>query len=468
MSTDFDFLIIGGGSAGYAAARTAAALGLKTGVVDGAEELGGLCILRGCMPSKTLLESASRFSTLRRAEEFGLRAGGLEVRGAEILERKRRIIGEFAAYRQEQLQGGKFELVRGHARFLDSHTVEAKLRDGGTRRLTAKSFLLATGSVVSEAPLAALNTIGCWTTDDALDSAEVPESVIILGGGATAVEFATYYAGLGREVTLIQRSGQLLKGTDPDLAAALAHGLRNRSVRVLTDTRLLGAENAGGKKRITFEHDGKTVIAEASQVLQALGRSPNVRGLALDAAGIRMEKDRPATGATQQTSQPHIFAAGDVSGPFEIVHIAIQQGEIAARNAARLLAGSTDAMEQSDYRLKLFAVFSDPEVAVVGCGEAELRAAGVAFRTASYPFNDHGKSLCMGETDGFVKLLAAADGGEVLGGACVGPHAAELIHEIVVAMRFRATAKQLAETPHYHPTLSEIWTYPAEELAEGT
>ena len=461
----FDFVIIGGGSAGYAAARTSASLGLKTCVVDGAEELGGLCILRGCMPSKTLLESASRFSTLRRAKEFGLRASGLEVHGGEILARKQRLIGEFAAYRQEQLGSGKFELVRGQARFLDAGTIEVQLREGGTRRITAKSFLLATGSVVSDAPLAALNDIGCWTTDDALDSAEVPDSIIILGGGATAVEFATYYAGLGREVTLIQRSDHLLKGTDPDLAAALAHGLRNRGVRVFTGTRLLGAERSAAKRQITFEHEGKTLTVEAVQVLQALGRSPNVRGLDLDAAGITMAKDRPATGATQQTNVPHIFAAGDVSGPFEIVHIAIQQGEIAARNAARLLAGKAEPLEPSDYRLKLSVVFSDPEVAVVGRGEVELRAAGVAFRTASHPFNDHGKSLCMGETDGFVKLIAAADGGEILGGACVGPHAAELIHEIVVAMRFRATAAQLAETPHYHPTLSEIWTYPAEELA---
>jgi pyruvate/2-oxoglutarate dehydrogenase complex dihydrolipoamide dehydrogenase (E3) component len=462
---NYDFLIIGGGSAGYAAARTAVSLGLKTCVVDGAEELGGLCILRGCMPSKTLLESASRYATLRRAEEFGLRARALEVRGPEILARKQRLIGEFAAFRQGQLAGGKFELVRGHARFLDASTVEVKLRDGGTRQITAKSFLLATGSVVSDPPLSALNEIGCWTTDDALDSAEVPDSVIILGGGATAVEFATYYAGLGREVTLIQRSGQLLKGTDSDLASALAHGLRNRGVKVFTGTRIMGAERAGGLKRITFEHDGKWISAEAAQVLQALGRSPNVRGLELDAAGIRIANGRPATRATQQTNQPHIFAAGDVSGPFEVVHIAIQQGEVAARNAGRLISNQTEPLEESDYRLKLFAVFSDPEVAVVGRGETELRAAGVTFRTASYPFNDHGKSLCMGETDGFVKLIAATDGGEILGGACVGPHAAELIHEIVVAMRFRATAAQLAETPHYHPTLSEIWTYPAEELA---
>ena len=462
---NFDFLIIGGGSAGYAAARTAASLGLKTCVVDGAEELGGLCILRGCMPSKTLLESASRFATLRRAEEFGLRARALEVRGPEILARKRKLIGGFADYRREQLTGGKFELIRGLAQFLDADTVEVKLREGGTRRIAAKSFLLATGSIVSEAPLQALNEIGCWTTDDALESAEVPESVIVLGGGATAVEFATYYAGLGREVTIIQRSGQLLKGTDPDLAAALAHGLRNRGVKVFTDTQIVDAGRGGERKRISFQHEGKRLAAEAAQVLQALGRSPNIGGLALDAAGIRVAGGRPATRATQQTSQPHIFAAGDVSGPFEIVHIAIQQGEIAARNAAHLIADDTERLEESDYRLKLFAVFSDPEVAVVGSSETELRAAGISFRAASYPFNDHGKSLCMGETDGFVKLIVAAEGGEILGGACVGPHAAELIHEIVVAMRFRATAAQLAGTPHYHPTLSEIWTYPAEDLA---
>ena len=460
-----DFLIIGGGSAGYAAARTAASLGLTTCVVDGAEELGGLCILRGCMPSKTLLESSARFATMRRAREFGLRAEALDVVGPEILARKRHLIREFAAYRQEQLASGKFELVRGHARFVDPHTVEVRLREGGTRTITAKAFLLATGSVANDAPLPALKALGCWTTDDALESAEVPASIVILGGGATAVEFATYYAGLGREVTLIQRGAQLLRGTDADVAAALSDGLRAHGVKVFAGTRLTGASISGGKKRITFEQGSREHAVEAEQVLQALGRSPNARGLGLDAAGVDAPGFRVSVGLTQQTSQPHIFAAGDVAGPFEVVHIAIQQGEVAARNAARLLQGVGGAMEQSDYRLNLFAVFSHPEVAVVGQCESELREAGVAFRTAKYPFNDHGKSLCMGETDGFVKLIAAAEGGEILGGACVGPHAAELIHEIVVAMRFRATAAQLAATPHYHPTLSEIWTYPAEDLA---
>jgi pyruvate/2-oxoglutarate dehydrogenase complex dihydrolipoamide dehydrogenase (E3) component len=171
--------------------------------------------------------------------------------------------------------------------------------------------------------------------------------------------------------------------------------------------------------------------------------------------------------ACQRSSQSHIFAAGDVAGPYEIVHIAIQQAELAVRNAARALGKLAGEPEKIDYRLKLFVLFTEPQMAHVGLSEAEARAEGRDFRVASYPFADHGKSLIRGALHGFVKLLADRQTGEILGGAVVGPEAAELIHEIVVAMYFRATASDLARVPHYHPTLSEIWTYPAEELAQG-
>jgi pyruvate/2-oxoglutarate dehydrogenase complex dihydrolipoamide dehydrogenase (E3) component len=463
-----DLIIIGGGSAGYAAARTAAALGLHTAVVDGAEELSGLCILRGCMPSKTLLASSSRFQTIRRAEEFGLRASGLEVRGNEIIARKRRLIHEFASYRQQQLTSGKFELIRGTARFTGSHTIEVALRDGGdggTRTMEARAFIIATGSVIGQPPLPSLRAVGCWNSDDVLDNEHIPDSVILLGGGAIAVELATYYAGLGRKTTIIQRGPRLLKGTDTDIADALAVGLRARGVDIFAGTRLLGASRTASGKRVEFEQADQTFAVEAGEIVNCLGRSPNVAGLDLDKTGLDTECGRPVMRTTQQTSLPHIFAAGDIAGPYEIVHIAIQQGEVAARNAARLLRHSSEPLEHTDYRLKLYAIFSDPEVAACGASERELREAGTEFHVATYPFNDHGKSMTMGETDGFVKLIAAKNG-ELLGGAVVGPHASELIHEIVVAMRFRATAAQFAAIPHYHPTLSEIWTYPAEELVE--
>jgi pyruvate/2-oxoglutarate dehydrogenase complex dihydrolipoamide dehydrogenase (E3) component len=166
-----------------------------------------------------------------------------------------------------------------------------------------------------------------------------------------------------------------------------------------------------------------------------------------------------------QTTRPHLFAAGDVCSPLDVVHVAIQQGEVAARNAARFLRGQP-VEEVMDYRLLLFGVFSHPQVAVVGTAEAELERQGVPYVSASYPFDDHGKSMVMGETEGFVKMIAHQQTGEILGACCVGPHATELIHEVVVAMHYRARVQDFMLIPHYHPTLSEIWTYPAEECAE--
>ena len=462
---DYDFVIIGGGSAGYAAARTGAGLGLKTAVIEGGREVGGLCILRGCMPSKTLIESANRFLTLRHAEEFGLRADHISFRGPEIIARKRRLIGEFADYRREQLETGRFTFLRGLAEFQDAHTVTVREPDGTETALSARAFLLATGSVLSSPSIPGLAEAGCLSSDDVLDMEELPESVIVLGAGPVALEMAHYFAALGRRVSIVQRSGQLLTGVDGDVARVVEDAFRRRGMEVFTNTRLRRVERTASGRRVGFEHGGREKSLEAEAVLNALGRSPNTAPLALDRAGVELRGASVKINPHQQTTASHIFAAGDCCGPYEVVHIAIEQGELAARNVARVLRGE-GALESMDYRLKLYAVFTEPQVASVGLSENEARARGLQFLTATYPFNDHGKSLVMGETDGFVKLLADQTTREILGGSVVGPHASELIHEIVVAMRFRATAGQLATTPHYHPTLSEIWTYPASDLAE--
>lgn len=459
---DYDFAVIGGGSAGYAAARTAADLGLKTIVIEGGKEVGGLCILRGCMPSKTLIESANRFLTLRHAGEFGLRAEKIGFDGASIIARKKRLIGEFADYRREQLETGKFDFLRGMARFTDPHTLEVESPDDSRQPLTARSFLISTGSVIYSPAIPRLAESGCLTSDDVLNLAEIPDSIIILGAGPVALEMAHYFNSLGSKVTIIQRSSQLLKGVDGDIAAVVETAFRNRGMKIHTNTRLVRVE---GRDTIVFEHNGSCKTVRADAILNALGRRPATQNLSLDKAGVDSKGPAVKTNASQQTSTPHIFAAGDVCGPYEVVHIAIEQGEIAARNAACALRGERN-LEQIDYRLKLYVVFTEPQIATVGLSENEARARGLEFLTATYPFNDHGKSLVMNETDGFVKLIADKTTREILGGSAVGPHASDLIHEIVVAMRFRATAGQLAGIPHYHPTLSEIWTYPALELAE--
>jgi len=468
MKKHYDLAVIGGGSAGYAAASTAAGLGLDAAVIEGGAEVGGLCILRGCMPSKTLIESANRAVTIRRAREFGLRAGELSVEGGEIIERKKRLVAEFGGHRRQQLESGPFDFIRGRAAFTGPHTAEVTHLDGEPpTAIEAKTFLIATGSCLETVEIPGLCETGFHDSDEVLECPEIPGSVIVLGGGATALEFAHYYAGLGAKVTILQRSAHVLKEMDVDVAAALATAFRHRGISIFLGTHLLRVEGANGKKRVHFRHERREKSVEGSEIIYALGRKPHLAGLRLDRAGVRLENGRLTLNASLQTEAGHIFAAGDAAGPYEIVHIAAQQGELAARNAARIVRAANPAqpLEKIDYRLKIFAIFSMPEAAAVGMTEKELAAAGIPHLAASHPFNDHGKSLVIGETEGFVKLIVAPESREILGAAAVGAKASELIHEIVVAMYFRATAGDLAQIPHYHPTLSEIWTYPAEELA---
>jgi dihydrolipoamide dehydrogenase len=454
---DFDVAVIGGGSGGYAAARTAAGAGQKTVVIEGGREVGGLCILRGCMPTKALLFAAEVKHLAEHAETWGVRAGKVGFNFASVMARKNAQIKDFASFRAQQLNGGKFKFIRANARFLDAHTVD--LSDG--KKLTAKNFVIATGSSVAPPPLPQLNEVGFITSDDAVALKQLPKALIILGGGAIACEFAQFFSRFGVKVTLIQRSEHVLKEFDADAGAEIEKVFRREGIRFFTGTKLVDAKRQGKLKTVSFTRDGKTVSVSAAEILFALGRIPNTASLDLEKTGVKTEGARIVANKFMQTNAPHIFAAGDCTGPHEIVHIAIQQGETAVHNIVK-----PKSPRRMDYRLLISVVFTEPQVATVGLTEKEATKRGIKFLAASYPFNDHGKSLIMEAKDGFVKLLANPKTGEILGGACVGPAGGELIHEIVTAMAKRMTVHELAATPHYHPTLAEIWTYPAEELAE--
>jgi len=454
---DFDVAILGAGSAGYAAARTAAAAGLKTVVIEGGKEVGGLCILRGCMPSKALLYAAEVLHLARNGKTWGLKPGKIGFDFKKVMARKVAMIEDFASYRRKQLENGKFKFIRANASFTDEHTL--KLSNG--KKLSAKHFVIGTGSVVSPPPLPELEAIGYITSDHALSLQKLPKSMIVLGGGAIACELAQFFARFDVKVTQVQRSPHVLKEFDDDAGAVIETVFRREGIKLFTDTKLLNARRKGKRKVVEFEQNGKKLRAEADEILLALGRSPNTATLGLENAGVRTENGRFIANAQMRTSAPHIYAAGDCTGPHEIVHIAIQQAEIAAHNIVNRRRPRT-----ADFRLLTSVVFTDPQVATVGLTEKEATARGIPFRAASYPFNDHGKSLIMEALDGFVKLLANPKTGEILGGCCVGPVGGELIHEINVAMAKRMTVHEFAATPHYHPTLAEIWTYPAEELAE--
>jgi pyruvate/2-oxoglutarate dehydrogenase complex dihydrolipoamide dehydrogenase (E3) component len=272
---------------------------------------------------------------------------------------------------------------------------------------------------------------------------------------------AQFFARFGVHVTLLQRGEHLLSEFDTDAAIEIEKVFRRDGIEVFTNTKLTAARRDAQRKTISFQHHGQLVSVSAEEILFALGRVPNTAALDLDKAGVASERGRIVANEFMQTSAPHIYTAGDCTGPHDIVHLAVQQGEIAAHNLAH-----PDAPRRMDHRLLLAVVFTAPQMAFAGLTEKTATARGIPYLAASYPFNDHGKSLIMEARDGYVKLLADPQSGEILGGACVGPVGGELIHEIVAAMAKRMTVHELAALPHYHPTLAEIWTYPAEALAE--
>jgi pyruvate/2-oxoglutarate dehydrogenase complex dihydrolipoamide dehydrogenase (E3) component len=476
---DYDLAIIGGGSAGYAAARTASREGLNTVAIEGGDEVGGLCILRGCMPTKALLYAAEVMHLANHAQPWGIRAEGVTFNFTQVMARKDALIKEFADCRHQQFLDGKFKFIRAQARFSDPHTLElsphpsplpfgkgeaelhSKGQGGASRTLTAKHFILATGSTIAPSPLPQLDQVGYLTSDTALKLTHLPKSLIVLGGGAVAVEFAQFFARFGVKVKLIQRSPHVLHEFDSDAASVLEKVFRREGITLYTHTKLLEAHRPGPLKEVAFEHEGKTVRVQAEELFFALGRIPNTASLGLEKIGVQIEYRRIVTNHHMQTCVPHIYAAGDCTGLHEIVHIAVQQAEVAAHNIAH-----PDRMKQMDYRLLAEVIFTDPQIATVGLTEKKAHVKNILYSVASYPFNDHGKSLIMEARDGFVKLLADSMTGEIIGGCCVGPSGGELIHEIIAAMHKRMTVHELAAMPHYHPTLAEIWTYPAEELAE--
>ena len=452
----FDLIVIGGGSGGYSAARTAVDLGANVAVVD-AGPLAGLCILRGCMPSKAILRSSDLVAQAAHSEAFGLNPGG-DLGGdlGRIQDRKRWLVEDFTGHRVRQLLANRFHLVRGRARFTGPHTLRV-----GNRHLQADRFVIATGSSHSSIDIPGLANVGALTSDDLLELTRRPESMIVLGGGSVAAELGQFFARLGTRVTLIQRSIHLFSSGDEDLARPIEARFREEGMRVYTGTSLKDFRKENWEIAVRFEHGGRPREVGAEVVFDALGRQPTLSGLGLDSAGVDVDGKRIRVDAGLRTSAPHIFAVGDCIGELEIVHIAIEEGEVAAHNAL-----CPDSPKEIDRRLQASVVFTDPQMASVGLSEKECRAGNIPYLAASYPFGDHGKSMIHGDHNGLVKLLCDPQSGELLGGHIVGPEAGELIHELIAIMYFRGTVADLARIPHYHPTLAEIITYPAEELAE--
>lgn len=457
MEKHYDFVAIGGGSAGYNAARVATQFTDRVAIIDGATELGGLCILRGCMPSKTLIYAAEVLHHARHADDLGLRITGAAADMSAVQARKRRIIGDFAADRVQQLQSGKYDLLRGYARFAGTNRIEVS--DGTT--VTADRILIGTGSKVHWPDIPGLRESKPWTSDDVLNLDFLPESVIVLGGGVVACELAQMLARFGSRVMQIQRSPHVLKEIDLEATSIVEEAMRADGVELFTGTSLRQIRFDAGTYEVEFTHAGKEVTRRARHLVNALGRVPDVENLNLAAAGVEQLSDgRIRTNGFQQTTNPHIYAAGDCAGPHEIVHIAIQQAELAVRHAF----GEDVAPMRYDTLLQV--VFTDPQLATVGATRHELERRGTPHLIASYPFWDHGKSILMEAKFGRVQVIAEPRTGRLLGADVIGRDAGELIHIFAMALCAGMTVTDMLRAPWYHPTLAEVLTYPLEEIAD--
>ena len=449
-----DVIVVGAGSAGYAAARTARDVGCDVALVDRGP-LGGLCILRGCMPSKTFLASSDALQDAREARALGIGVQGFTVDMRYVAARKRELVQGFADYRIDGIE--EFPLYLGAARFLSPN----RLTVGDGVLLEASKFVIATGSIVAPSVLPGLAEAGYVDSDAVLELERIPDSVIVLGGGYTACELGQFLSRMGAKVTMLVRSNHLLTQSDDDIGDALTGYFREEGIDVVTHATPISVERRGGKKVVAYLRDGAAGEATGDEIFYALGRTPNIAGLDLDKAGIAYGPGAAITvDRGLRTSNPNVYAVGDVTGEYMLVHVAIYQGEVAARNACLNLD------EAADYSLvTAHTVFSDPQFAAVGMSEKELQRKRIAYVSGRYDFSEHGKAQCLGKTKGFVKMMADRESGRILGAAVLGAQGSELVHEVIVAMRFLSTVDQFMRIPHLHPTLSEIWTYPAEACA---
>lgn len=441
---DYDLIVIGGGSGGLVAARLAAAFGAKVALID-KERLGGDCLHYGCVPSKTLIHIAKIAHDLRHAAARGVIAAPPTVAMPRVAATIAGVIDTIGV--EEQIYVEQVDVRFGHAEFANAHTL---LLNG--MPLTAKSFIIATGSRPAVPELPGLPEAGYLTNENVFSLDHLPPSLIVLGGGPIGCELAQAFARLGSQVTLLQRPDRLLPREEPDVSQAILAALRADGVTVELPMKTLSVSAAGDQRIIACQHvDGTPFTVQAAAILVALGRRPNLEQLGLEKAGVRYTpKGITIDDKTLQTSVSNIFAIGDVAGGYQFTHFAAAQGGVAAPNA--LLPGFLARKMHAE--VVPWVTFTDPEAARVGLTEAEARQQhGSAVRVTTLPWSRIDRAQAEGATSGFIKLVLGK-GDKILGAHLVGSHAGEVLSEVTLAMRHDLGIAEIIGTIHAYPTLA--------------
>ena len=456
-SNSFDLIVLGGGTGGYSAAFRAGQLGLKVALIDERPKLGGTCLHIGCIPTKAMLESAELFERVQHAADLGVVIEGARFDYAIAAKRRQQVVDRLAKGLDSLVKKNKVEHIRGRGTLKGGKKVRVETlneegKRDGERALDATDVILASGSRVKSLPGLEPDGQRIITSDDATTGDQLPKSIVVVGAGAVGVELASFYHDAGVEVTLLEYLDRVTPLEDADVSKELERSFRRRGLKVMTSARFdpasVTADDNGICLMVGKEGEEPKEL-RAEQMLVATGRAPNSDNVGLDSTRAKEDKGFVQVNAQMKTAEPHLYAIGDVIGGLLLAHVAAHEG-IAAVHA---IAGAE--AEKVDYLKMPRATYSRPQIASIGRSEEECQRDGIEYRTGKFPFQASGKALIRGETEGFVKVIAARQTDELLGVHMIGAQVTDLISEASAAMLLEATAWEVGAAVHPHPTLAE-------------
>ena len=457
MAKEYDLVVLGGGPGGYVAAIRASQLGLKTAIVE-KQKLGGTCLHKGCIPSKALLRSAEVFQQTKKSLEFGVVASGVSLDFIKVQERKNRIIDTLHKGIEHLMKKGKIDVYHGTGRILGPSifspmpgTISVEMNNGTENEmLLPNNIIIATGSRPNSLPGLTIDGTHVITSDEALSMESLPKSILIVGGGVIGIEWASMLSDFGVEVTVIEYAPAILPTEDEEVSREMQRQLKKKKVTVITGAKVNpDSVEISGDVSLRAEVKGIEKTFTAEKVLVSVGRRANTEGIGLENTDIQVENGYIVTNDYCQTKEQHMYAIGDCIGGLQLAHVASHEGLTAVEHIAGLSPLPVDPLSVSK------CVYSSPEIASIGLTEKQAKEKGFEPKTGKFSFKGSGKALVLGESDGFVKIIADRNTNDILGIHMIGPHATDMISEAGIAKVLDATPWEIAQTIHPHPSLSE-------------
>ena len=458
---EVDIAVLGAGPGGYVAAIQGAKLGASVALVEKAK-LGGTCLNWGCIPTKALVRSAEVYKTLLHSEEYGCYVEGLRFDMNQILLRKQRVVEQLVRGIHSLIKANGIKLIEGMGSLVDHHTIAVN-RGSQQTMISARNIIIATGSKTSKPSIPGTDHPGLLDSRQALELKELPERMVIIGAGIIGMEFAFIFSSFGVRVSVLEYLDTVLSGCDRDICEEIDGAARRQGIQIYTSANTEAISQADdGQYIVSFTQGAEHKYLTTGKVLIAIGREPDLTGVNLDQLGLRSNQSGRGIRVNEhmQTNIPHIYAIGDVTDKLQLAHVASRQGVVAAKH----IIGQEIAM---DYSAVPSAIFTDPEIGLVGLSEATAAEKGISIDVGRFPFVASGKALAYGDTRGFVKVIKERDSGKVCGASIVGPHATDSIPELALAIQYGLTAEQIANTIHAHPTTAEAIQEAAMATAGG-